>query len=322
MAAYAAWMTLLLALFYLLPGGNNTVWTVVGLSSTAAVVTGIVHNRPQRKGPWILLAAALLVFISGDTLYNVFTDYLGYADPFPSVVDVLYQLFFALLATALLLLPHSVASRDRSALLDSLTVTAGFGLLMWVFVIDPTIQSENLGLLEKSASISLALWDVLLLATGTRLISTVRRTPTVLLLAVGLFGMLVSDVIYASAQLQGIWEVGSAADLGWFLCYAAWGAAALHPSMVSLTEPRTVWTSEVSTRRVLMLTLSSLIAPAVLFIEAQQGRVDDAEAIAVLSATIFLLVLLRLAGVVATHRQALARERGLREAGHALVAAT
>src|SRR5262249_13745278 len=45
-------------------------------------------------------------------------------------------------------------------------------------------------------------------------------------------------------------------------------------------------------------------------------------AIAALSATAFLLVLLRLAGVVRTNRQATERERGLREAGAVLVSAT
>lgn len=329
MASYALIMAALLVLFYGLgaidPSYGNAVWTVIGITSAAAVVVGIVRNKPRRKSPWVLLALALLTFIAGDTLYNIFTDVLGWADPFPSVVDILYQIFFALVFVALLLLPHANRSRDRTAILDALTVTAGIGLLSWVFLIGPTIESTEYGLLEKTASISLMLWDVLILATGTRLISTVRRTPTVLLLAVGVGGMLVSDVLYGLQQLGGTWSVGGPVDLGWFILYAAWGAAALHPSMVSLTEQRTVWSTEVSRRRVVALTLVSLIAPAVLLVESRVSDsrvIEDADAIAVISALIFLLVLLRFAGVVQTHRQALARERGLRGAGPALVSAT
>lgn len=324
MASYALVMATLLALFYGLPRYNNVAWTLLGVTSAAAVITGVIRNRPRRKAPWILLALGLLTFIAGDTLYNIYTDVLGWENPFPSAADVLYQLFYGLLVIALLMLPRSSARRDRSAILDTLIITASVGLLAWVFLIDPTIEQPT-GLLEKSASISLLLWDVLLLAAGTRLVSTVRRTPAVLLLAVGLAGMFVSDVAYAWQQLAGNWTVGGPVDLGWFVLYAAWGAAALHPSMVSLTEQRTVWSTEVSRRRVAVLMAASMVAPAVLFVEARTGvvnLVEDAQAISLMSAFVFLFVLMRLGGVVTTHRQSLARERALREAGPALVSAT
>jgi diguanylate cyclase (GGDEF)-like protein/PAS domain S-box-containing protein len=184
------------------------------------------------------------------------------------------------------------------------------------------VHDPSLGFVAKGTSISYTLWDVLILASGTRLLSTVRKTPTAVLLFVGCAGMLASDVLYGLKQLDDTWQVGGPVDLGWFVCYAAWGAAALHPSMLSLTATQTVWQNEVTNRRILLLTLSSLIAPAVLLVEAREGDVEHATVIALMSVVIFLLVLLRLVGVVGTHRQAVARERGLREAGAALVSAT
>ena len=58
-----------------------------------------------------------------------------------------------------------------------------------------------------------------------------------MILGVGTAGLLVADVAYGLIQLNGSWQVGGPTDLGWVLCYAGWAAAALHPSMVELTEP-------------------------------------------------------------------------------------
>ncbi len=45
-----------------------------------------------------------------------------------------------------------------------------------------------------------------------------------------------SDVAFGLLQLYGSFRPGTAADLGWAVFYAAWGAAALHPSMTTLTR--------------------------------------------------------------------------------------
>jgi hypothetical protein len=101
-----------------------------------------------------------------------------------------------------------------------------------------------------------------------------------------------------------------------------WGAAALHPSMYELTEPRVVRDTPVTPARLVILTVAALVAPVVLFVEPIRGSNVDAIPIAVLSALLFLLVMLRLAGVVGNYRQATRRERILRETGGTLVAAT
>src|SRR5262249_34316878 len=153
-------------------------------------------------------------------------------NPFPSYVDIVYQAFYAVVVAALLLLPHAGRdSRERSGLLDALTVTAAVGLLAWVFLIGPLFDNHDIGLAGRVLSVSYPLWDVLILATGARIISTLRRTPAVLLLFLGCVGLLLSDVLFGYRQLDHTWQVGGPVDLGWFVFYAAWGAAALHPSM-------------------------------------------------------------------------------------------
>jgi diguanylate cyclase (GGDEF)-like protein/PAS domain S-box-containing protein len=316
-------MAALTVAYFALPGWHMVLWGAIGVSSAVTAGIGALRNRPRRMLPWWLISVAILTFVSGDTVYNVLTDVLGEDNPFPSVADVLYLATFPLLAVGLLGLARSgAAGRDRASLLDALTLTFGLGLLSWIFLIEPHIRDPALTAVQRMTSVAYPVGDVLLLATVARLLAAARRTPTVALMAAGAVGLLVSDVLYGLLQLDGSWQVGSAADLGWVLFYIAWGAAALHPSMVVLTQPRPVRDGEVSRRRLVLLTLSSLIAPATLLIEAVRGRITDGPMIAILSAVLFLAVLARLAGVGETHRQAVARERALREAGATLVSAT
>jgi diguanylate cyclase (GGDEF)-like protein/PAS domain S-box-containing protein len=323
MVGYGIWMALLTAAFYAFPSWHMVIWGAIGVTSAAAVAVGLRRNRPRRRLPWVLICVAILAFVAGDTTYNVLTDVLGAADPFPSVADVLYLALFPLLATGLLSLARSGApNRDRASLLDTLILTSGVGLLSWIFLISPYVENPDLTSLEKAVSIAYPLGDVLIVATVVRLLTTVRRSAATILLGVGAVGLLVADVLYGLAQLGGTWQVGGPVDLGWIAFYAGWGAAALHPSMARLTEPRLLRGGEISMRRLVLLGLSSLIAPVVLLLEAARGAVPDARVIGWLSALMFLLVLSRLAGVVGSHRAAVARERGLREAGAALVSAT
>jgi diguanylate cyclase (GGDEF)-like protein/PAS domain S-box-containing protein len=245
------------------------------------------------------------------------------ANPFPSVADLFYLAMYPLLAAGLLgFIRCRSGGHERGSLLDAVTLTAGLGLLSWIFLIAPYVRDDSLTFLERLTSVAYPLGDVLTIATLARLLTGGRRTPAVSLLGIGVGGLLVADVLYGLIQINGSWHVGGPVDLGWALFYAAWGAAALHPSMVRLTEPTVTVVSEVGNRRLVLLGSASMIAPVVLLIEAELGPVRDASVIAVLSGLLFLLVLARLAGVVGTHRQAVARERGLREAGAALVSAT
>ncbi len=322
MLFYWLWLAVLVAGFYAVAPLRAYFWAGIGLTGAAAVVVGVARNRPRYRGPWYLVSAALVTLVTGDTVYFVLTESLGQNNPFPSLADVFYLGMYTLLVAAIMLLPRSVTGRDRAGGLDTLIFTSALALLAWIFLISRYVGDPSLGGLEKATSVAYPLFDVVVLAFGARLLTTVRRGPSVVLLAVGGLGLLSADVGYALSQLYGSWNVGGPVDAGWIIFYATWGAAALHPSMVSLTEPRIVRESQVTATRLTILALSALVAPLVLAVEEATGTVEDALVIAVVSAMIFLLVLLRLAGVVRENKQAAGRERGLRESGAALVSAT
>ncbi len=322
LAGYAIWVTLLIATYYRFPGLRTEAWGLIGLSGVMAIAAGVVINRPARKTPWLLLAAANLSFIAGQVSFLVMTQ-LGVRVPFPSFADVLYLATYPLMAAGMLIfIWWRSPGRDRRSLLDALTLTVGLALLSWIYLILPYVHNPGLSWLQKSTAIAYPLGDVLVLAMIARLLAPgTGRARSVQLLALGSLGLLASDVSYGLIQLYGSFHNGTIVDLGWAVCYGAWGAAALHPSMTELTKPVSRQPSESSPVRLIVLLLASFIAPVVLFIDSVQGRFHDDSVIAVFSALLYLLVLSRLWDVAASHRRSLGRERAVRLAGASLTSA-
>jgi diguanylate cyclase (GGDEF)-like protein/PAS domain S-box-containing protein len=324
-ACFAAWLVVLTALYYAFPGLHVFTWGLIGCSGAAMIVVGVRLHRPSRALPWYLIAVALIFFVSGDTIYYSQVA-LGLPAPFPGPSDVLYLLVYPLLAAAFtLFIRAGSGDGNRSALLDALVPTVSLGLLSWVYLIAPYTRATDLTLLEKAVSVAYPLGDVLALAMLLRLLTAAGRKPrAVSLLSLAIVGVLVSDVVYGLARLDSDWAVGGPIDLGWIVFYAAAGFAALHPSMTRLTADRApaAGTVETGGRRLILLTLAALIAPAVLLAQHVHGEVVDAPVIAAGSALMFLLVMARVRGLLAEQRRTNLRETALRRANADLAAAT
>jgi signal transduction histidine kinase len=112
-------------------------------------------------------------------------------------------------------------------------------------------------------------------------------------------------------------------DTCWLLSYVLWGVAALTPSMRELTEMRTARAPRLSNVRVVVLGAAVATAPAVLIVQRALNHSVDAVAIAVGSALLSTLVLLRLSGLIRSLdglRRAEKRARGEAENAQRLLA--
>ena len=217
-------------------------WGLLALTGVPAIVAGVVLNRPAAPGPWLLLAAANLSFAIGQTSFLVIIGIRHETLPFPSFVDLFYLATYPMYAVGLLIfIQRRAAGHDRRSLLDALTVTVSLALLSWVFLILPYVHDPALSWQQKAVSIAYPIgrcagaWPCwpgcCCRAPGAPGPSSCSP--------LGTLGLLASDVSFGPLQLYGSFRVGTATDLGWIVFYAAWGAAALHPSMTRLTEPVT-----------------------------------------------------------------------------------
>lgn len=314
---YLLTVTLLTVGYLKFPARHTVLWALIGLSGVVAILVGVHLHRPSRRWPWLVLAAANLAFVGGDTAYNALEAFFGQTRPFPSVADALYLITYPLFAVGLFgFIRYRAVGRDLGVLLDALILTSGLALLSWVNLITPLARSEDMSWTEKAISIAYPLGDVLMLAMLARLlVPGGLRSRSVQLLTLGTCGILASDVTYGTLQLKGTWQVGTPWDLGWVVFFTAWGLAALHPSMRGLTERAPEPAPRVAERRLALLAGASLVAPVLLLLQTlRDDRDQDIAVIAIFSALMFLLVLARLWGMMNDHGKAEARERSLRTA--------
>jgi diguanylate cyclase (GGDEF)-like protein/PAS domain S-box-containing protein len=305
--------------------GQVFAWACIGLSAVAAIAYGVWRNRPNAPIAWWFLGGGVFLFIIGDTVYKFWHQIMGQQQiPFPSFIDVIYITMYPVIAVGLLLLTRARApGGNRASLIDALTIVLGVGLLSWIFLIGPNVRAPG-DLLVRLTSAAYPLGDVLVLAMLAHLWSAGGfRNTAGRLLAIGAVGTLVSDSLYGLANLHPAWNWsdGNPVDLGWIVFYACWGAAALHPSMRELSEPRKVAAPRTTRTRLGLLAGASLIAPTVLLVETLTGNPVDAPMIAVVAGAMFMLVLLRMAGLIWERERAENREQALRKSASELVAA-
>ena len=320
---YLAVTGLLSALYLFAPGlsGNGPLINFLGLTGVLAIVAGIQMNKPAARAAWWLFAAGQFLFLSGDLYTYSYPKLLGADVGFPSIGDGLYLLVYPVLMAGLFILVRRRSPRpDRAALIDALILTIGIGLLSWVFLIAPNVHLENLSLLANAVSVAYPLGDVLLLAAAIRLaVDGGKRSPAFWLLVSSIVCLMATDSAYNFALLKDTYNHQLIYDAGWIFYYLLWGAAALHPSMRSLEEPAADSRTPLTPLRLTLLGAACLIAPGIRL--AQSFGNPDVLVLIVASAVLFLLVVVRMAGLVRQEARVVSRERALRGAGVELVAA-
>ncbi|MEU4626103.1 PAS domain-containing protein [Actinoplanes sp. NPDC023801] len=275
-------------------------WILLGAGSVGAILYGVRRHRPGRRAPWLLLAGAVAALAVGDVWYAY--DRMAFA-------DAAYLAMFVLVALSLLQFTRGGAVLvDRARLIDLVAFACSGMLVVWVFMISSNGRFQTVSPVD-------VIGDLLLIGVAVRLVIADHRNVAAILLLIGSAGMLTGDIFYPLTGENPL------AESAYVVLYLAWGLSALHPSMTRLTEPRPAHLAPWRFRDTVLLAASAATPPCVLIIEALSGPVRNGVVIAVTGAITLLLTITRLADSLLHHSQALARERGLRTASTALVAA-
>ncbi|MEA2621887.1 MAG: hypothetical protein QOH61_797 [Chloroflexota bacterium] len=272
---------------------SSALYDGFALSSAAAILLGLYRHRPAKPAPWLLLAAGIALLAAGDVVYT-WLDRDGTIG-FPSWADASYLAGYAAIAVGIFLIFRR-SGGGRGALLDTAVFVVGGGLVLWSLVIAPSLDAvasvEMMGV-----ALAYPAMDLVLLALVLRLLmSSAERPPSVNIIAAALGFFLASDVVYALQSVAGSYT-GGILDLGWLLGYALWGAAALHPSVGNPIRQSAV-PAVLTRRRLALLAATAAIGPALIAAhETLVIRVDPMP-VAVLSGVMFVLIVVRLAGIV------------------------
>ena len=299
----------------------NRWYQLFPIAAVGATLLGVAINRPRAKLPWYLVAVSGLCAVAADAVYAVELE-RGGDIPFPSTADFLALGSYVVLAAALLVMIRKQSpGHDWPSLIDAGLVTVGVGLVGWTFLVQPRLVQGS-SALETTAALALPVMDVLLVSLAARMVlGPGLRSPAFAMVTVALLFQLVADVLYGFGSLHNWYRVGDPIDLLFVLGAVLWGTAALHPSMVDLTEPNPDPEQRLSGKRLGVLSVATLMAPAMLAVAAVRAGSSELLVIVGAATTLSALVIVRLAGLVARHERSEQREHALGAAASALVAA-
>jgi diguanylate cyclase (GGDEF)-like protein/PAS domain S-box-containing protein len=322
LAGYAVWMALLVVAHYTFAGQRTITEALIEVSGVAAMVAGVSINRPARRTPWLLLAVANLTGTLGEVASRVVVAVTHAPLPFPSFADVIYLAAYPLYLAGLTMFIRSRSTgRDARSMIDALILMVGLILLSWVFLIMPDARDASLSLPQRLVSVAYPIGDLFVLVALARLLTPgTARGPSTVLFAFGTVCGVASDVAYDLNQGSGR-HAEVLLSLGYLASAIAWGAAALHPSMVELTKTVRQRVPDAAPGSVIVLMLASLIPPAYLLFHSSQKHDSVEVVVAIACGVLYLLMLSRLWDVAATNRRSLIRERTLRVASAALASA-
>jgi diguanylate cyclase (GGDEF)-like protein/PAS domain S-box-containing protein len=311
---------------YYLTGHASWQYNLIGISSPIAIVIAARIHNPARKAPWYLFALGQTFFIAGDVVYYNYAKFFHTANiPYPSLGDVFYLSVYPCLALGLILMVRwRTPGRDWVSLIDSMMIAIGVATLSWVFLISPYWRDDQSGLLTKLTSMAYPVMDLILITVVIRLaFGAGRKAPSFLLMLVAALSLFAIDTVYGWSLLHTPYTPGSGwLEIGWITFYVAFGMAALHPSMGTLTERAPDRIDRFGYPRLILLSCAALIPPVLRLIQLARHEPVDSAVLSVSTIVLFLLVVMRMAGLIRGQERSTRRERALREAGAELVTAT
>jgi len=212
----------------------------------SAILGGFIafSNKYQRsiRQAWLFIGLASLCNGIAEILWLYYTQ-IG-INPFPSLADVFYLLFYPLLLIGILSLPYLPARNEHRFMifLDMGIVMVVGAMLIWTYILGPIIKQNSTGM-AGLISLAYPVGDFLILAGLVSLIQreldSMGRTK-VILLSVSMISTGLADLLFAVVQNEGtniqmvymndLWMLSS-----WALLMAA-GWQILHNSTESDSE--------------------------------------------------------------------------------------
>jgi diguanylate cyclase (GGDEF)-like protein len=238
--------------------------TILGLTTTVAIVAGIRAHRPMRPLPWRLVAlCTLLTTIGGAVTYAI-----------PALDAVGETLtaggYVAGFVGFVILIRGRIPGGDRGAFLDAAILASGVGVLIWAFGFGPALIAARQDSLVSAIYFYPALIASATVARMWFLGGNNRPTTRLLVLlvlssnAITIIQMI--RVIVGPDALSGPYLLAEFASLGFV------GAAALHPTMAIPAERQRADLQPISRGRIAALAVALLVNPATLAIQASEGR--------------------------------------------------
>ncbi|GAA4600342.1 diguanylate cyclase (GGDEF)-like protein [Actinoplanes octamycinicus] len=286
--------------------GYEIPYLIITCGTPLMILAGIRRHRPAHPAGWVLLAVGQATYAAADVVYSFDVWSTGeLAEPTPG--DVLYLSSYLFTGAAVLtFIRRRTPGWDFATAVDALVIALSAGLLTWEFLVEPVAQDSTLPLAAKLTEVSYPVLDLMLLILAVRLMLGSGARGGALYLLFGYLGlMFVADTGYAVIGLLGganTTEPFTAAL--WAVSIGLLGACALHPAMRDFDARGPVAAPDAGPARLALLTAAVLMVPGLQLGEHLAGKDLNVPLTSSACAIMFLLVVARMAGLVAAHRRA------------------
>ncbi|MBM2619885.1 GGDEF domain-containing protein [Actinoplanes sp. LDG1-06] len=301
---------LAIAVYQLLP--DNAWWTAgwqmgIGYAGAAAILIGARRLPRRERLPWWLFAAGIAANVTGIGVSVYSDEVLGWSD-IPTLADPFFLLLYPFCALGIaVLIRRRETGRNWTAMVDATTITTGFGLLAWVYVIAPSAEGGHMTMLGEATQVAYPIGDLVMIAMMTRLLRGGGRRGAPFWWVTGsLAAFLIGDTVWVvmgnlidqGYPVEDILWLNRAIESIFLVAFTLFGVGALHRDVRSLGAPAGTDVARLGRAHLVLLTAASLIAPALLAVQVVHGEVHNGMAIVVGSAALFLLVVTRMAQLV------------------------
>ncbi|HET6479021.1 MAG TPA: GGDEF domain-containing protein [Actinoplanes sp.] len=319
---FAVVAALVVAVNQVLPddlGWTSAYQLAVGYGTVAAILVGARRLPREERLPWWLFAAAFGANTTGVGVRLLNVEVL-HLDGVPSPADPLFLLLYPCCAAGIAVLVRRRGKRgesgrgkrgergrgnqDWTAGVDAATITTGLGLLAWAYVIAPAAYAGEASMLGQATLVAYPLGDLVLLAMIVRLLrgGGGRGVPLWWVTA-SMVTFLIGDTAWVVLRhlLEAGHGVGQAVLLNrtveslFLVAMLLLPVGALHPDARWIAVPAGTRSTRLSRAHLLLMAAASLVVPALLAVQLAQGEVVNRIAIVICSATLSLLVVMRMA---------------------------
>ncbi|BCJ40827.1 hypothetical protein GCM10010168_48740 [Actinoplanes ianthinogenes] len=303
--AYAAITTLLVVTYLAWPFElRQWPFLAVSLAALPAVVAALRRAPAGSRAPWWLMLAAMVLYNIGNLIWIWLATVGGRATGDGSVADVLFSVGGALLLAGALVLVRRRGRGDIGGVIDAVITAVALGGVLWDAVLLPAYLAQHLSPLREVA----AFLDLLVLSGTLGAMLRISwlpagRSASVRLFAAGiaitLAGKIVAPLAVDADGVRADWT-----NMWYLAAYAALGCAALHPSVATVVTVRQAPDDDLSRGRLSFLGAMLALTPLVGGGRAILGLPVDGELIALSSAALVPLVMVRIARLAAQRRAA------------------
>ena len=243
--------------------------TVASCFGAAGMVYALLNAGKQEKNvriALILMVSGLLFNVLAEIVWTIL-DVVLHEQPFPSLADGFYLMYYPLFTLGIMFLPADrLSARERNKIIiDIVIILAAAVLIFWDFIIVPILKNGGESPLALALSVAYPILDIVLLFALLELLyrrwNSLHLGPMLFMLA-AIVAAIASDISFSMESSAETYVSGGLVDLGFMLSYCFFGLAGVYQAenwrlSPKVTSERTRYDQSVWTR---YLPYSGLIA--------------------------------------------------------------